>query len=204
MFKTAIFALLVAAVCSANWAVLVAGSDGFYNYRHQSDVFHAYHSLVKKGMNPANIIVMAYDDIAKDPLNPFPGKVFNKPSYKDPGQDVYQGVVIDYKGASVTPQVFMDVLLGNKAAVAAKGSGRVLESTEQDNVFIFFSDHGAVGLIAFPNQYLYAKDLLATLNQMKGRYAKLVFYLETCESGSMFVNLPKNTNIYALSAAGTS
>lgn len=38
---------------------------------------------------------------------------------------------------------------------------------------------------------------------MKGRYNKLVFYLETCESGSMFVNLPKNTNIYALSAAGT-
>jgi len=39
---------------------------------------------------------------------------------------------------------------------------------------------------------------------MQGRYSKLVFYLETCESGSMFVNLPKNTNIYALSAAGTS
>lgn len=71
-------------------------------------------------------------------------------------------------------------------------------------MFIFFSDHGAVGLIAFPTQYLYANDLISTLNQMKGRYAKLVFYLETCESGSMFVNLPKNTNIYALSAAGTS
>jgi legumain len=39
---------------------------------------------------------------------------------------------------------------------------------------------------------------------MQGHYSKLVFYLETCESGSMFVTLPKNTNIYALSAAGTS
>ncbi len=25
------------------WAVLVAGSDGFFNYRHQADVCHAYH-----------------------------------------------------------------------------------------------------------------------------------------------------------------
>jgi len=34
-------------------------------------------------------------------------------------------------------------------------------------------------------------------------YKKLVFYLEACESGSMFVKLPKNMSIYALSAAGT-
>ena len=30
-----------------HWAVLVAGSKGFYNYRHQSDVCHAYHLMVK-------------------------------------------------------------------------------------------------------------------------------------------------------------
>jgi legumain len=135
----------------ANWAVLVAGSDGFYNYRHQSDVFHAYQSLIKKGMSKDNIIVLAYDDIAKDKSNPFPGKIFNKPTYKDAGVDVYEGVKIDYTGASVTPKVFMDVLTGNKTAVAGKGTGRVLESTSADNVFIFFSDHGATGLIAFPS-----------------------------------------------------
>lgn len=32
-------------------------------------------------------------------------------------------------------------------------------------------------------------------------YGKLVFYMEACESGSMFVNLPKDINIYATSAA---
>jgi legumain len=87
--------------------------------------------------------------------------------------------------------------------MAGKGTGRVLESTSKDNVFIFFCDHGATGLIAFPNSYLYANDLIATLNALKGRYNKLVFYLEACESGSMFVNLNKNSNIYALSAANT-
>lgn len=33
------------------------------------------------------------------------------------------------------------------------------------------------------------------------KFNKLVFYLEACESGSMFLNLPNNLNIYALSAA---
>ncbi len=33
-------------------------------------------------------------------------------------------------------------------------------------------------------------------------YKKLVFYLEACESGSMFINLASNLNLYAVSAAG--
>jgi legumain len=66
---------------------------------------------------------------------------------------------------------------------------------------MFFSDHGAPNLIAFPSEYLYADQLLATFNKIKGKFGKFVFYLETCESGSMFVNLPKDNKIYALSAA---
>ena len=33
------------------------------------------------------------------------------------------------------------------------------------------------------------------------KYEKLVYYLEACESGSMFLNLPAAWNIYAVSAA---
>jgi legumain len=36
------------------------------------------------------------------------------------------------------------------------GSGKVIESGPEDKLFIFFSDHGATNLIAFPNDYLYA------------------------------------------------
>jgi legumain len=66
-----------------------------------------------------------------------------------------------------------------------------------------FFDHGATGLIAFPSTYLYANDLLSAINDMhtSKMYNKLVYYLEACESGSMFVNLPKNINAYALSAS---
>jgi len=76
-----------------------------------------------------------------------------------------------------------------------------LKTGPNDNIFIFFSDHGAPGLIAFPgDKLLYAKDLISTLQYMHDnhKYHQLVFYLEACESGSMFNQiLPNNWNIYA-------
>jgi len=172
-----VFLLITLASCD-NWAVLVAGSHTWSNYRHQADVYHAYQVLIKGGYDPNRIITLAYDDIANHFTNPFKGKVFNHPTYKDPGVDVYEGVKIDYSKGDVTPEVFQAVLEGNKDFVAKKGTGRVLESNSADNVFIFFSDHGATGLIAFPTKTLYADHLLATFAKMQGKYNRLVFYLE--------------------------
>lgn len=187
-----------------HWAVLVAGSNDFWNYRHQSDVYHAYQVLLKNGMNPDNIIVFAFDDIANNSENPMKGKVFNKPDPTGKGVDVYAGVKIDYKGELVTPENFLNVIQGEKAKLKGKGTGRVLQSKSTDNVFIYFSDHGANGLIAFPSEELYADDLNKALLNMhtKKMYRKLVFYLEACESGSMFENLlHKNLNIYSTTAS---
>jgi legumain len=175
----------------SHYAVLVAGSNGFWNYRHQSDIFHAYHILVDNGIPKENIIVFAYDDIANDSENPFPGKVFNKPDPTGQGKDVYGGVKIDFKGSDVTPINFLATLTN-------------LKSTENDNVFVYFSDHGATGLIAFPEGELYADDLVKTLTSMSKakKFNQLVFYLEACESGSMFDKiLPSNVKIYATTAA---
>jgi len=56
--------LCVGLSSAANWAVLVAGSSGYDNYRHQADVCHAYQILHKNGIPDSNIVVMMYDDIA--------------------------------------------------------------------------------------------------------------------------------------------
>ena len=191
---------MVSAAHENNWAVLVAGSKSYSNYRHQSDVFHAYHILKNKGIPEENIIVFAYDDIANSKSNPFPGKVFNKPN----GDDVYEGVLIDYKGADVTPDNFIKVITGDKEGMAEIGTGKVLESTEKDNVFIYFSDHGADNLIAFPTSYLYADKFNAAIKTMheKKLYNKLVLYIEACHSGSMFdKELSADLNVYATTAA---
>jgi legumain len=184
-----------------HWAVIVAGSNGFWNYRHQADVCHAYQIMKRNGIPESNIILMSYDDVANDPENPFPGKLFNKPN----GTDVYAGCVADYKGDAVTPTNFLNILKGNAAGVTG-GNGKVLKSTENSKVFINFADHGAPGLIAFPNEYLYANDLNTTITYMHEHkmYKEMVLYIEACESGSMFDGiLASNIDVYAITAANS-
>jgi legumain len=179
------------------WAVIVAGSNGWGNYRHQADVCHAYHVLSNHGIPDSNIVVMMYDDIAGNSINPFPGKLYNKPD----GPDVYKGVIKDYVKHDVTPKNFLKVLLGEEMTV---GSKKTLKSGPNDHVFVFFSDHGATGLIAFPSDELHVKELNSALLKMHAdkKFGKLVFYLETCESGSMFRNvLPKDIGVYAMTAS---
>ena len=41
--------------------MLVAGSNGWFNYRHQADVCHAYQIVHGHGVPDDHIIVMMYD-----------------------------------------------------------------------------------------------------------------------------------------------
>ena len=158
MIKKAFLLALLAAVCNASasnhWAVLVAGSDTWWNYRHQSDVCHAYQLAKGNGIPEDQIIVIMRDDIAKNSRNPFPGQIFNQPD----GQDVYAGCKIDYSGDHANPEVLLAVLKGEESKVAGKGTGKVLKSTANDNVFFYYSDHGSKGLVAMPDGVLYATD----------------------------------------------
>ncbi|KAL8612624.1 hypothetical protein ACOMHN_044565 [Nucella lapillus] len=188
-----------------NWALLVAGSNGYYNYRHQADICHAYHILRKHGVPEENIVTMMYDDIAYNEANPIQGNVINQPN----GPNVYPGVVIDYKKKDVTPEVFLAVMSGNEEKVKelTGHTGKVLKSGPDDHVFVNFADHGAPGLLAFPEGTLPARQLMSTIKSMyqKKAYKKLVLYVEACESGSMFYDLlPQNINVYASTAANRS
>lgn len=188
----------ISAVLAKDWAVILAGSKTYSNYRHQADACHAYQIVSKWGIPDERIIMMFYDDIASSSNNPFPGKIFNKPT-SGKGVDVYKGCKKDYTGSKVTPENFVKVLTGDTSA-----PGAVLKSTSEDNVFVNFADHGGTGIIAFPNGRLSSSKLNEALKTMhsKKMYKKLVFYLEACESGSMFEGLlPKDINIYATTAA---
>lgn len=85
------------------WALLVAGSNEYYNYRHQADICHAYHVLRSHGIPESNIVVMMSDDIAHNEENPTPGIIINQPG----GKDVYHGVPKDYTGDEVS---FIDTM----------------------------------------------------------------------------------------------
>ncbi|XP_027236600.2 legumain [Penaeus vannamei] len=182
------------------WAVLVAGSASWMNYRHQADVCHAYQILHQHGVPDDHIIVMMEDDIANSRENPTPGVIINRPD----GPNVYKGVPKDYTGMDVTPENFLKVLSGDAAGLQGVGSGKVLKSGPNDRVFINLVDHGAPGIFGFPRSFLHARnfsDAILAMSRNK-QYKEMVIYLESCESGSMFQNLlPDDINVYALSAA---
>ncbi|KAG8495421.1 hypothetical protein CXB51_013135 [Gossypium anomalum] len=206
------------------WAVLIAGSKTYQNYRHQvinsspytsicrftskgsnlltqfkllqADVCHAYQLLRKGGLKDENIIVFMYDDIAYNVQNPRPGIIINNPN----GADVYKEVPKDYTGENVAVNNFFNVILGNKAALTG-GSGKVADSGPNDHVFICYTDNGAlVCLVSMPDDsFIYADQLIELLKKKhaSGTYKGLVFYLEACDSGSIFEGLlPEGLNIY--------
>ena len=69
----------------------------------------AYRLLARGGLHPDNIITFMFDDIARNVENPHPGKLFNRPG----GEDVYDGVVVDYSGFNVNARQFLAVLAGD-------------------------------------------------------------------------------------------
>jgi len=200
----AVVALVLACLQVAQgkkWALLVAGSNGYDNYRHQADILHSYHLLIEHGFDKNNIVTMMYDDIAYNRRNPVKGNIINVPN----GPNLYPGVWIDYKGGAVTKDTFLKVLQGDFNGVRGRGSGKVILSNSNDHVFVYYADHGNKGLIAFPTGgMLYTRELIGAINNMYSnrKYKKLVFYIEACFSGSMFLNrLPNNKNVYAITAA---
>ncbi|KAH7574316.1 hypothetical protein JRO89_XS03G0281500 [Xanthoceras sorbifolium] len=213
------------ATVGTRWAVLIAGSNGYWNYRHQADVCHAYQLLRQGGLKEENIIVFMYDDIAFNEENPRPGVIITARmalmSIKEYQRSVYfrcqltENIQIvsphvvdflwqDYTGEDVNVRNFLAVILGNKTALTG-GSGKVVDSGPNDHIFIYYTDHGGPGVLGMPTSpYLYADDLIDVLKKKhaSGTYQSLVFYLEACESGSIFEGLlPDGLNIYATTAA---
>uniref|UniRef100_A0A9J7ZTJ2 legumain n=1 Tax=Cyprinus carpio carpio TaxID=630221 RepID=A0A9J7ZTJ2_CYPCA len=186
----------MAAANGKHWVMLVAGSKTWDNYRHQADVCHAYQIVHQNGIPDEQIVVMMYDDIANNDHNPTPGKIINNPN----GPNVYTGVPKDYTGGDVTPENFLAALKGEPKKNCLK---KVLRSGRNDTIFIYLSDHGSTGLFCFPNSTLYAHDLIETIKEMArgNKFSKMVIYMESCHSGSMFTQLPNDIHVYAVTAA---
>ncbi|XP_053496498.1 legumain-like isoform X2 [Ictalurus furcatus] len=171
------------------WVLLAAGSKGWEDY----DVQVAH----QNGVPDEQIVVMMYDDIAYNEQNPTPGNIINVPN----GPNVYPGVLKDYTGEEVSAENFLSVLCGDSEAVKKTGRKKVIQSGENDSIFIYLSDHGNRGIFHFPNSTLYAHDLINTVKAMsKSRtFSKMVIYLEACHSGSMLDQL-SDSNVYAVSS----
>lgn len=164
---------------SARYALLYAGSQWFFNYRHQADIYTIYNQLLNRGFTTANIAMYAYDDIATIQDNPYPGQVFHTLDHKT---NVYPGsAAINVKGDDVNAEALF------------KGI-RNLPTTNDDYVLVYYDNHGGPGTLGVPvGDQIYVDDLyLAFQDASKSKlYKKLLFIIEACYSGTIgkFLNV---------------
>ena len=184
------------------WVVLVAGSTGWDNYRHQSSVCKAYQLAHRAGVPDERIITFMMDDIANNTRNPFPGQIFNE-LYVEGGDNfnVYEGVVKDYVGSQATAKNLVKVLSG---VPTSGGSGKILRSTSNDNVFVYYDDHGGPGIVAMPTgSYFRTENLVQVFDAMKQKqmYKNMIFFVSACYSGSLFYKTEIPENVYVATSA---
>ena len=164
-----------------------------------------YGILIDHKFDPDHIITIMYGDLPDDPRNPFSGTIFNHPGKNQ--RNYQEGLVIDYDHKyKLTKELYLNILLGNSGSVhdmTGIENPKVLKTNKDDHIFLYYIDHGGDNIVAMPDgDYLTAKELVRTIQTMydEGKYGKLVYYLEACESGSMWQTLPNDINAYALSS----
>ncbi|OHT01176.1 Legumain [Tritrichomonas foetus] len=191
--------LFLAFAACENWAVIFTGSSGEYNYRHTADSFYQYKLLIEGGIPKDHIILMNFNDWPWSSANPFPGEIYRNLEH-DP--NIFPGnSSIDYMERKVTEDNLFNVLKGNSS------SGPVIKSTENDNVFLFYDDHGGDGILGVPDfcgGYIFAYELVELFTYMHDNklYKNLFFPITACYAGSTAKYLNDIPGLYIQTASG--
>lgn len=167
-----------------NWALVVAGSKGWINYRHQADALNIYQILKTAGYDDDHIVLIMEDDLASNPDNPKQGSV-----KRYDGQELYTNLKIDYHISDLTPDDIIDILLGRRS----ERLPAVISSNPGSNVAVFWSGHGEPGSILMEERPAEEglteskmEELLTAVYQA-GCYRKMLWFIETCYSASVAI-----------------
>ena len=159
-----------------NYAVLVAASEGWQNYRHQADVLGMYHYLKGMGYDDDHIILIMADDIAHNERNPLQGVIRRELD----GENLYEDVHIDYQLGNLTLNDLKQILTGEQSEAYPVTLG----SSANDNVLFFWSGHGTQqGWKWKETENLNADFARPMFSAMKFR--KMFAFIETCYSGGV-------------------
>ena len=190
------------------YAVLVQGSMGFENYRHQADVLSVYQLLRRGGFDDDHIILIIDASTANDANNRERGIVRAAPGGPDllGGSDGLPAAVIDYDAALLSAADISSILLGEQSnrlpIVLPKDAGQ--------NVLFYWSGHGRTGEFSWRdagNGNGFTSDMMRqTAQQMAGggHFRKLFVVAEPCYSESVVRPLEGIQGVLAMTGASGS
>lgn len=179
------------------WALLVAGSNGWSNYRFQADVLAMYQLLKSRGYADDHIVLIMEDDIAYSENNPYKGVV----QVAIGGENLYTDIQIDYRLSDITADDIKPILLGER-------SGRlpeVISSTANDNIFVFWSSHGYQNKLCWGEHKrglttTYLGEIFAEMDA-RDNFRKQIWFVESCYSGSVLQVCDGIEGVVAFTAA---
>lgn len=158
------------------WALLIAASKGWPNYRFQSDVFAMYQLLKQHGYQDDHIVLICEDDVAYHENNPHQGQL----RISDNGPNVYDAAAIDYRLHDLMPEDIGAILQGRSTDKLQN----VLCPDDDDNVFIFWSGHGSCGSMDFGGTQSMSYDRMRSI-LAETPHRKLLMAVEACYSGGL-------------------
>ena len=163
-------------ILNDNYAVLIAASEGWKNYRHQADVLGLYQYLKSCGYDDDHIILIMADDIAHHERNPRQGVVRRETS----GENLYENIKIDYQLSDLTLTDLKNILTSN----ATEKYPVTLGSGKNDNILFFWSGHGTPNGWKWKDTEIlspeFAKSMFSAIS-----YRKMFAIIETCYSGAV-------------------
>lgn len=164
----------------SKWALIVAASSQWRNYRHQADALEMYRLLKKQGYTDDRIVLIMEDDIAQNSNNPHKGVIKVRPA----SENLYTNVQIDYKLSTISPQDITSILCGEKNARLPE----VIGADQSDNVLVFWSGHGTPGAFVWNQESEFSSTMMRqTLESLfdQKKYRKMLWLVETCYAGSV-------------------
>lgn len=192
------------------YAVLVQGSDGYINYRHQADVLNIYQALRRGGYPDDHIILILDKSIASHRANPEPGVIRTAPDGPDllSGSTVGSGIsaaIVDYNSRDLSVQDIADILAGR----ASSRLPIVLPQDAGNNVLFYWSGHGRSQSQGGADEFVWrdtrvgqgftASMLRQTAEQMQFR--KLLIAAEPCYGERVIRAVEGLTGVLAMSGA---
>lgn len=158
------------------WALLIAASTGWGNYRFQADAFAMYQILRQHGYADDHIVLICADDVAYNSKNTEQGVL----RVSDTGDNLYDAAAIDYRLSALTPADIGDILQGKRSDRLPQ----VISAATTDNVLIFWSSHGSPGSLDFGgSQSMTYERLQGILADTPHR--KMLVAVEACYSGGL-------------------
>lgn len=189
------------------YALLVQGSSGFSNYRHQADVLGVYQLLRSGGFPDDHIILVLDKEMAANGNNPQRGTVRSAEDGPDllGGTDGLPAAAVDYDNKDISPSDIADILLGRQSARLPT----VLPQEDGINVLVFWSGHGSSALDGGADEFCWREErpgngfgaglLEETVGGM--RFRKLLMCVEPCYGEAVIRPLEGIPGALAMSGA---